>query len=284
LTPSDEFVQKEEGPRKSPAELYHFWQDGGTHWYYTSGDVAISYDGKTYSPATLQRSLVKYNTGLEVSTCTISVAYAEDPVIRFVAINPIEVIWIEISRLHRDILPLETDVVFIGQIKGVSFQGNQAQLECVGFEQFLSMPVPSGRYQITCNWKLFQSRTFAGYTVGCKLTKADFKVSAAIVLDATGRIITSAAFDHDALGNPVEDGYWTLGTVEFGSERRPIVAHVGTSIVMAYRMSELESLDSVDVYPGCDGRPVTCRDKFDNVVNSLWFAFIPQENPTVRTP
>ncbi|MCJ7663038.1 MAG: DUF2163 domain-containing protein [Desulfobacterales bacterium] len=279
-TPSDEYTDKEESSKIQPVELYRFWQDGGDEWRYTSGDVAVSYGGGLpYLPATLERSLVKYNAQLEVSTCTITAAHVEDPALRFIAINPVERIWVEIRRLHRD-LPLEAEIIFIGQIKTVSFQGAQASVECVGFEHFLQMPIPAFRYQTTCNWKLFSSFVLGGFTLGCKKPKAPLAVPAVVTVDSTGRVLTAVEFGT----LPITDGYFVLGTVEFLTEKRSIIAHSGNTITMAYPMRDLVTADLVNAYPGCDGRPTTCRDKFNNVGNSLFFAWIPQENPSLRTP
>lgn len=281
---SDEYTAREEAPKKKPAELFHIWRDGGQHWYYTSGDVGVSFDCgdgnglKDYIPATINRSIGKYDSTLDVTQMSIYVGYIEDPAIKFIAINPVEILWISVMRIHRDQVPIEASVIFIGQIKGVKFQGINAEGECVGFEFFLKMPIPKLRYQITCNWQLFEARTLSGFTYGCRLNKALYKDSAVITLDSTKTILTAALFGTHS------GGYYTDGLVEFGDESRTIISHIGTQIIIAYPMIELVGGNTVDAYPGCDGRPETCRDKFNNVVNSLWpGAFTPEDNPVIRT-
>jgi len=267
---SDTYIAKEEAPQRKPVELYHIWRDGGENWYYTSGDVAFTYDGNSYVPATLKRTGAKYDSQLEVTRMAITASYLEDPVIKFIAINPIEILWIEIKKLFRDQDPLEASVVFIGQKKNVSFQGNTGKVECVGFEHFLKMPVPTFRYQITCNHKLFDT--------GCRLTKTSYKISTAVTLNADKTQLTSSDFGAKA------NGYFIRGHVDFGVESRMIVAHIGNVVTLAYKMVELASGDTVDVYPGCDGRIETCKNKYDNVVNFLGFPFIPKDNPVTRIP
>ena len=267
---SVEYIAKEEASQRKPVELYHIWRDGGEHWYYTSGDVTLTYDGNDYVPATLKRTGAKYDSQLEVTKMEVTAGYLEDPVIEFIAINPIEILWIEIKKLFRDQDPLEASIVFVGQIKHVSFQGNAAKVECVGFEHFLKMPVPTFRYQITCNHKLFDS--------GCGLIKASYKITTEVTLNADKTQLTSSAFEAKA------DGYFTFGHVDFGVESRMIIVHTGNTITLAYKMNELDSGETVDAYPGCDGRAITCRDKFNNIDNFLGFPFIPQENPALRVP
>jgi hypothetical protein len=279
----------------------------------------------------------------------------EDPVLEFVAINPVDIYWVMIMKLHREQLPLEADVIFLGQIKSVAFKGIQADVECVGFEHFLKMPIPTERYQITCNWKVFdskcngisvssvnRSRTSnvatieteiahelvigdwavisgmggAGYNGTWEIAsvpdtthltyvnagmdeveiadtggaivrdmKIKYKVTATVTLDPTKTILTAVIF------GTYTAGYFIGGTVEFGVEKRTIVAHSGNTITMSYRMINLDlnnddiSDGDVDVYPGCDGRAATCRDKFvnNNIFNFFGHPYIPIENPAMRT-
>ena len=265
---SAEYIAKEEATQRQPAELYHFWVDGDEHWRYTDGDIAITFDGDTYSPATLSRSLTKYDVQLEVTSLKIDAAFVEQPILEYIAVNPVELIWISIMKLFRDQDPLEANVIFIGQIKDVSFKGDAAQVTCVGFEHFLKKTVPRWRYQETCNHMLFDSQ--------CTKVEADYKVVATVTLDVTGVELSSATFAAQV------DGYFTGGKVVFGEEKRTIVAHIGSMVTLMYKMSELEDGNSVDAYPGCDGRIETCRDKYDNLLNFLGFPFIPIENPALR--
>ena len=280
---SEEYVSKEESTQRRPAELYHIWRDGGEHWYYTSGDVAVLFDNgdgngvKNYVPATLKRSLVRYNAQLEVTTFSIDAGYLENPVLEFIAINPIEIIWVSVMKLHRDMIPLEASVVVVGQIKNVTFKGNMAKIDCVGFEHFLKLPIPFWRYQTTCNYRVFDSHCKINREAKDEEDNYIWKVVVTITL-VDKIILTNTIFDD------YDDGYFTFGTVEFGDEKRMISSHAGNQITMAYPMRNLISGSEVNVYPGCDGKPETCRDKFANVDNSLWFPFIPEENPAIRTP
>ena len=264
------YIDNEEAVQREPVELYHFWRDGGEHWRYTDGDVAVDFDGNTYSPTTLNRSSTRYDIQLEITTLTITSSYINDPVLKFIAINPIEILWVSISKLHRDQSPLETDVIFMGQIKNVSFKGTAAEVACVGFEHFLKKVIPRWRYQLTCNHILFDEY--------CSLTKVDYKIEAVVTLDETETILSSATF---ALQ---DDGYFIGGEIVFGLEARTIVAHSGTDITLIYRMENLDNNDTVEAYPGCDRRIETCRDTFDNIINFLGFPFLPRENPAMRTP
>lgn len=279
---SVDYIAKEEASERKPAEIYHIWRDGGEHWRYTSGDVTVTYDGEEYVPATLERSQVRYDDKLEVVTMQIKAAYITDTVLEYISMNPVEILWVSVMKLHREQDPLEVDIIFIGQIRDVAFKGIQAEATCVGFEHFLKQTVPRWRYQLTCNHNLFDDR--------CSLVKEDYKTTATVTLDSTETILTSPTFSGSTVISGIttssgfEDEYFTYGEVVFGVESRTITAHNNSSITLMYKMKYLEDNDVVDVYPGCDRRIETCRDKFDNVVNSLAFTFIPLKNPALRTP
>jgi uncharacterized phage protein (TIGR02218 family) len=265
-----EYIAAEEATTRLPSELYHFWREvGDEHWRYTNGDVAVLYGGNTYTPATLQRDTVKFDANLEVARLSIQAGYVEDPLLQYIGINPVEVIWVEVLAFHRDQDPIETSSVFIGQVRQVSFEGVKANIECVSFEYFLRMPIPVNRYQVNCNWKLFDSH--------CKLVKADYKITATVTVDSTKTLLTSATFAGQ------DNGYFTGGFVEFSGQTRTVVRHIGNTLTLAYRLSDIETGMDVDAYPGDDGRIETCRDKFNNILNFFGFPFNPVDNPSIRT-
>lgn len=267
-TPSSAYIANEESNQRKPAELYHFWRDGGEDWYYTDGDASVDFGGNTYTPATLSRGNARYNSTLEAQMLQIQASYLEDVTVDFLSINPVEILWVVVGKIHRDQSPLEVSVVFIGQIKTVLFKGKEASISCVGFEHFLKKTIPIWRYQVNCNHRVFDTK--------CALTKASYLTQTAITLSVTGLVLNSADFALET------DGYFIGGEVIFGNESRTIIAHVGEDITLMYKFLTLVSTDTVDAYPGCDGRPETCRDKYSNILNFLGFPFIPTENPALR--
>jgi uncharacterized phage protein (TIGR02218 family) len=264
---SQDFIDKDEGIERQPAELYRIWRDGGTNWRYTSGDVAVVFGGYTYTPVSIKRSEIQSDSKLDVTKCEISVAHITEPAKEFISLNPVEILWISIMKIHRDMDPLEASVVFLGQIKSVSFQGVAAKVLCVGFEYYLSQPIPKERYQVTCNNTLFDTR--------CSLNAASYKTTTTVTVSADGLTLTNAVFGTKA------DTYFAYGKVKFGDYWRTITGHSGSVITLKFPITTLETGDTVDVYPGCDGFPETCRDKFasTNILNCFAFPYIPEDNP-----
>ena len=65
------------------------------------------------------------------------------------------------------------------------------------------------------------------------------------------------------------------------NERRPVVGHSGEDVLLRYPFPGLETGDTVTVYPGCDKKMATCRDKFSNQARFGGFPWIPSTSPFI---
>lgn len=269
------FKREEESFNREPSELYHIWtEDGSYNWYYTSGDCNISYDGNNYVPATLKRSVVLYDTSLEVTSLSLDIGRLENPIMEYLSLSPLKTTWISIMKVHRNSNPISAMVIFIGQIKSVSFKGPQAKVSCVGFEYILKQSIPIGKFQKACNHSVFDDK--------CSLNRSSYETETAVTVSDKGLILTSEDF-----GLKV-NGYFSRGFVLFDNgghiERRMITQHSGNNIKLRFKFLDLVNFDTVKAYPGCDQREITCKDKFDNLDNFQGFIFIPIDNPATRVP
>lgn len=262
------YIAKEEAATRRPVEIYHIWRSGGVNYRYTSGDVTVTYDGNDYVPAPISRTQSKSDTKLNIPTINIMMALS-DPALEYIATQPLEVYWVQVMKLHRDQDPYEANVIFIGQIASVGFKGNIATAKCVGFQHFLGQEVPIYRYSRTCNHELYSER--------CGVSKGDFKTTGTVTLADGGKVLISAAF------GAFDDGYFTRGWIESGSEKRMITKHEGNNLTLNFPVKSIVAGDSVDAYPGCNLDIVTCRDKFSNQDNFLGFPYIPYKNPAKPT-
>ena len=261
---STEYNRKEVGHEKRPVELYHLWR-GLTHWYYTSGDVSVVYGGQTYTPATIERGTVTFDTKLEVSTLQVTFGRLLDPIIKFVAQNPIDVIWVEVFRAFRDQAPLEVGVIFVGQIQTVAMKGLRGMASCVGFDYYLKQPIPIPRYGPQCNWTLFDE--------SCTLSNVSFKVTTNVTVSSDKLTFTSADF------GTFGDSFFERGHLEWNGNRRMITSHVGNNVVIRYAILDITNGESVEAFAGCNGEIEVCRDKFDNVPFFGGQPYIPIDNP-----
>lgn len=260
-----DYTAQETTKKRKPIELYHLWRDGGQHWRYTSADSIISYGGNDFTPATLTRGPVKYDSEFEVTSLRCTFGYVEDPAIEYIAQNPVELIWIEVMKYYEDVVPEEVSVIFIGQVKSVTFQGNDANVLSVGFEHYLKKRIPKYRFQVGCNNDLYDSF--------CGIAKASWLTTTNVTVDSEGTTLTSSDFGLQ------DDGYYTRGYVQWGDYKRMIVDHSGDDITIRFSMPGLTSGESIDAYAGCDRQLKTCVEKFDNLLNFFGHPFIPIDNP-----
>ena len=276
---SDGYIAAQEADYRRPAELFHIWwgdrEDGGQHWRYTSGDVAVVHGGNTYTPATIDRDTVEYNSKLEVSTLQIKVARVQQPVVDFIALNPLEILWVAVFDLIRDQPDPEAGVIFVGQIKNVSIKGLQAIANCEGLESFLKQPVPVPRYQPACNNSLYDDK--------CMLTDTDWAEAAAVTaISSDGMTVTLSGAGFEAKA----DDYYTRGYLVYGESRRMIVDHIKASkvVLLRYAISSLVVGAAVTVFAGCDLDIATCQSKFNNMKNFYAHPYIPLDNPCAKIP
>lgn len=269
-THTQDYIDQEETRQRKPTELYHIWREGGQHWRYTSFSSPLTYGGEEFTPAVVARGSVRYNTEFEVSTLDITFGYLQDPVLEYIAQNPVELLWIEVLRFFEDVAPEEVSVIFVGQIKNVSFQGNVGQVRCVGFEHYLAQRIPKYRFQLGCNNDLFDSY--------CGIAKASWKTTTSVTTDADAVVLTSSAF------GAFDNGYFTRGYVHWGDFYRMIVDHTGDVITLRFRMPGFASGQTIDAYTGCDRQLITCKDKFSNILNFFGHPWIPFDNPAHWTP
>lgn len=264
---SNEYALEEEGSQKKPLEIYDIWYSTN-YWRYTSTDYEVTYNSNTYAPAPIERGVVVYDSNLEVSALDITFARSQGPITRFIVSNPVLALWIKITRLMEDDEGnyLEPDIIFIGQIKNVSFKGLTARANCVGFENYLRQPVPHYRYQELCNWRVFDTK--------CAKSDVGFKVTTNLTaVSSDGLTLTSSDF-------ALQDAdYYTLGKVTFGDDARMIVEHIDDYIKLRFPFQGTVIGSQVTAYAGCDRNIETCKTKFNNVINFGGHPFIPLDNP-----
>lgn len=191
---------------------------------------------------------------------------------------------------------LSDEVLFVGEVVQVAVKGRVLRGRCLAGGSLFDRSVPRFRLQTGCNHTLFD--------VGCGLSKAAWKFMAKVgdpgdpgypfEFELTGLARASGPaptfFEH----------WFAGGWIEFGSAatwcRRPILrsSAVSGGVVTVTLSRDLdpfpETGDDVVLYPGCDGRDVTCKahhatnnpeGKFDNWLNFGGHPFVPVANPSL---
>ena len=249
------------------AELYII-QVGNDTWYYTSHLRDIEYQGNTYLARPIERGDYTKTSELKSVQMTIS-ASIDDLLARYIGNTVVEDILVKIYRLF-----LETEeaiLLFSGEVidltPGDAGKGAAISLTLEKNTDILRVKVPKLVFQSGCNNYLFDDR--------CGLFEIDYLVTAVIEVD--GSDLVSAVFAG------YDDDYFTRGFVRAKTDMRMITNHVGDRITLHFPFAQttLASGQSANVYPGCDGKPLTCRDKFENLDKFFGFPYIPSSNPTI---
>jgi hypothetical protein len=270
------YYAKDLANTRKPVEIYKFWNDSlDTYWYFTSGDAEVVYPatgGATYEPAFMKRGRTEFHVDLKVSKMAIDVERLNTAFADYLNEPMPEMIWVEVSKLFLDQDPLEKRVLFIGQVAKTKYNGIKGKIECVGFEKFLKMKIPTMRYQPSCNHKLYSDQC------GVALTTYGGTVSSLDSISASGLSLTDTAFGSQA------NGYYKLGFVQWGNFKRTITAHSGNTIGIQFYIPGLIAAEDIYAAPGCNKSMTTCRTKYNNLNNNdldrfLGFPYMPLDNP-----
>lgn len=245
-------------------ELYEFVSGAQTERY-TSFASGLTFRGNFYKAAPLKRSGFSEDTQFGNVKVTITAPLFET-LIHYLANQPIEPTRVTIYRaLESDLSDYR--ILFSGFIKQVSMRDRLASAVCESNSQVLSAKIPTVIYQSFCNHSVFDS--------GCGLNNLDWRVMALIstVESATLTSTSFAAFD---------DGYFIGGQIRYDSDLRLITNHLDNTVTLQIPFdSRVKVGTTVEVFPGCDGSPTTCKNRFNNLTRFLGMPYIPSHNPVL---
>jgi uncharacterized phage protein (TIGR02218 family) len=245
-----------------PFELFLF-QTAEQVWRLTSSDKVRTYMGEHYAPTALTHS--EPNQGVELASGSIKLQLPADHEIAllFRAYIPVSPLWLTIYRAHEGEADSETVTYWTGKVTKATF-AETCELECVPEQQALKKSVPCAVFGSQCNRVL--------YDAGCGVSRLAFRVQGTL-LSVAGDQIAAPEF----AARP--SGWWVNGYVEFGSERRMIIRHVGPLLTLMTGMASLAVGAQVFVYAGCNRKSSDCAGKFSNLVNFFGFEWVPTKNP-----
>lgn len=271
------FIAQEESTIKNPVDLFKIWK-GEDYWYYTSADQSIDYNGNTYVPAPISRSSISQNNTMETTECLIQIGLNISDSIDELIKYPFDPEWITVYRAFRDQSPVLVKSLFTGQITSTSPISGGFQCRCESIESLLHIPASKFRVQAICNHILYDTKCGINCDAesgGTYLYRTDAIIT---YVSHDGLLITAGEFAS------FEDDFFKFGEIVYGSHRRQIVSHAEGVIQLRTAIPTLAIDSSVTVYAGCDGKPETCRDKFNNINNCLAFPYIGYDNPVLRMP
>jgi uncharacterized phage protein (TIGR02218 family) len=253
--------------QESTPELYEFLL-AGEYERFTSFAQAVTFLGHEFTPRSIRRSGWNYDTEFGAVSLSITAPITET-FRRYIVNMPVEPVKVTIYRaLSSDMASFVT--IFNGYIRTVSIRDNMAQAECESRSKVLRAKIPRIVYQAYCNHNVFDA--------GCTLNDETWRV-AATISNVSGSTIVSASF----AGYPAQ--WFRGGFVQLDLDYRLITDHTADTLSLQLPFDDRMAVGTaVYAYPGCDGNPATCRDKFDNLEHYLGMAYIPSSNPVVWGP
>ena len=245
-------------------ELYAF-ESGTDHERVTSWGRNLSFLGYRFQAVDIHRSGFSIDADFGAVQVTIT-APITDLMAAHIANQPVEPISVKIYRALADDLS-DFVVIFAGQIRRISARNGVASAVATTKAAVLDVIIPRVVYQSYCNHMVFDS--------GCGLTQEDYQVETTV--DVDGSQMESADFA------AFPDGYFTGGHVQIRNDMRMITKHEGGTINLHVPFdSRVASGASVKVFPGCDGSPSTCKNKFNNFEDGFQGCpYIPSKNQVV---
>lgn len=233
---------------------------GNTIWTYTSGPDELSVSPHIYEPIAIERGDIDVSQGK--GECTITMPLNKEPASMFALFNPPGVLWVEITRypaMHK---------LFIGKVAKAEMLASDGKisLQAVALQAVLAGDIPNETFATSCEYDVFDS-------------KCGLSASAWVVLLTTGSYSFPSPLTLQAATLAgYANGYFNNGFVASGMESSFIVAHAGINVTLMYPLQTYAQQSYLAVYPGCDKKPGTCRNKFGNEVNFGGCPFIPAVN------
>jgi uncharacterized phage protein (TIGR02218 family) len=258
----------------APGE-YYLLAMGAATWYLTSGDIAVTIDGHTYTPAQISREQIEYSGEEWSGNLEITLPATHAIAVLLDGPAPLIPLTLTLFRKHR------TDAAIQrfgpSECVGATFKGALAKLTFAPISRVLKRLVPSIVFQNQCPLALYGTRCGIDRDAVSGGTPL-YNVTATITA-VDGKTLSAAAFATKG------DGWFLNGYVELASlERRFVVGHVGTLITLMYPFPAAAVVvdDEVLAYAGCDRTEPTCISKFNNLDHHLGYCRIPYRNPFAK--
>jgi uncharacterized phage protein (TIGR02218 family) len=260
-----------------PIGLYLFkW--GNSQWAYTSSDTDQVVGGVTYVAIPISDDGLKQGQA-DSNPFTIHVPVALPdtdgnaqpvPVVAlFRSTPPSQSVYVTVRRKHA--ADADAPIHWVGKIGNVIRQRDGATADLVCRNRGVKRAGLRLTWGRDCPHFLFDS--------GCALAKTGYGITRNVT-SVTGN---SFAVDGAALAAAP---YYNGGFIEWDAdglgtlERRGIEATLGTNEYQIFGRADGVTVGlAVTLYPGCDGTPATCRDKFSNRANGGDVAFMPGKSP-----
>jgi len=227
-----------------------------TVFRYTNYDSDYVFGGNTYLAITGLRSSVTCTSTGSVQEVVLEMPVSTPFVRQHALASPLPAeMFVEIRRVQG--VSGQSRIVWDGKIASVRTEGRMASLRIPSLmEEAIATQIPSVHFQVLCNHPLYSPRCgILRQTQGFDFTPT--------VLSASGLTVTVSSI----FSKP--DGWFDAGEIIRTSdgERRAVLSQVGTVLTLEHPFSSAPFPFATTLMTGCNKSVLTCRDKFNNVIN-----------------
>ena len=264
------------------ADLYTITLSGGQVLRHTGADMPVVWDGQTYEAHKLiiKRGATRIAVGLDVDSNTLQISAAPD--YRLEGLQWAEAALggvldgarVKIDRVFFDaeLRPVGAVNIFSGRVSDVSGSRSSVKVDVKSDIELLNVSSPRNIYQAGCMRTLYDD--------GCKVNREKFTVN--------GRVTANSTTGTELTCNLTQaNGWFNQGVIKFTSGlnaglTRTVKEHKDGTLSFALRLPHPPRAGDVfKIYPGCDKRQSTCKDKFQNIVHFRGFPYIPSADTVV---
>jgi len=249
----------------APAELYLFSYNGQLYGY-TSATRALTIASQLYMPMPMERTKIRWTTKLTGGKLLLDVPVNFPMALLFDGFPPESPVNLTVYRYHITDADEEFIIIWVGRVRGASWQETKAVLSCDSFATTLNKTGPRLQFQYMCNHVL--------YGLQCGVSEATFSTNITLT-SISGLNLYSIGFAS------YDDGWFTGGYFRFNNKYRMITSHVGDRITVTALIDQLADGSVITVSAGCDHNFSTCVSKFSNNRRYGGYPFVPNRNPFV---
>lgn len=239
------------------AELYKF-TDGAQSVGFSPQLLSETWESLAYTATAVSRSSLSLSGNLVKSQVTFTFPSSVDFAKRRVFDLP-SVHWY--VQIYQDKVLLWT-----GRVINATLSGSKITILADSTEKTDSRNPTGARFTYHC-WKNL-------YSLTCGANKAAAKTTMTLAVAPSGTTVTLPA------SQPLN--LFSGGIIEKAGESRRIIRSAGTTLEISSPFIS-QTVDSVDLYPGCNLTSTDCQGKFANILNFGGFEHIPLTNPIERT-
>ena len=244
-----------------PIELYHFHDENGNNWRYTSHISAQTLSLQDYLPQPIDRESIEITSNHFKNEIQVTLNRNNLFALNYVS-------GILESKVLLDVYRMQlTDFVLYwsGVVQRVVFDENE--IPTIRATPVTNEVVRVGarrRCQIMCDLPL--------YGTFCSVDSFSFRM-VGVIASVSGVTLGSTTFSSEV------NGWLTGGMIVIGDAKRLIQWHVGTSIKISRQIVDLADGANFIAYAGCAHTAAVCSSKFSNKVNYGGCEFLPLTNP-----